>query len=217
MPSYIELDKQASFPASSNSGKVILGINNSNQLQATNSSGQSIGVTGLPYQVYTALLTQSGGDDPLSIDSGLLTIGVTYMINNPSVESDFTNVGAPNNDSGTYFVATGTTPNGWGTDTSILLYNNGAPVVTVLENTIGNIWFTFNSDGQYAVNSNGLFTTNKTFVIIGSAAESALNFAYVTVVPSTDSMMTIDSVNTSALAPLNDELFNTSFEIRIYN
>jgi hypothetical protein len=115
------------------------------------------------YQVYTALLTQFGGDDPLSIDSGLLTIGVTYMINNPSVESDFTNVGAPNNLSGTYFVATGTTPNNWGTDTNILTYNTGAPVVTVLENTIGNVWWTYVLVGLYYANS-GLFTFNKTYV-----------------------------------------------------
>ena len=34
-----------------------------------------------PYQVYTALLTQSGGDAPTSIYSGELIIGATYSIN----------------------------------------------------------------------------------------------------------------------------------------
>lgn len=105
-----------------------------------------------PYKVYTAQLTQGGGDDPLDIDSGLLTIGVTYMINNPSIESDFTNVGAPNNLSGTYFVATGTTPNNWGTGTNILTYNTGAPVANVVENTTGlNLYYGYNGVGDYRI------------------------------------------------------------------
>jgi len=32
-----------------------------------------------PYKVFSALLTQSEGDNPLSINSGTLTIGVTYI------------------------------------------------------------------------------------------------------------------------------------------
>jgi len=115
-----------------------------------------------PYKVYTALLTQSGGDDYQSITSGDLTIGVTYQIKSNSGQPwDFTNVGAPNNDLGTYFVATGTIPNEWGAGE--LEYNTGAPVVTVLENTIGDIWFEYGAIGYYVINSNSLFTTNKTF------------------------------------------------------
>lgn len=112
------------------------------------------------YKVYTALLTQSGNDNPDSITSGLLTIGVTYRIIDAG--GDFTNVGAPNNDTDTYFVATGTTPSNWGT--ASLIFNTGAPVVTVLENTIGNIWWTYEGTGTYAANSNSLFTDNKTWV-----------------------------------------------------
>jgi hypothetical protein len=117
------------------------------------------------YKVYTALLTQSGGDDPQDIFSGNLTVGVTYQIFDDGGASgyDFTNVGAPNNDLYTFFVATGTTPNSWGTNTG-LSYNTGAPVVTVLENTIGNIWWTYDGTGTYPANSNGLFTDNKTWV-----------------------------------------------------
>ena len=91
-----------------------------------------------PYKVYTALLTQSGGDNDTGVTGGDLTIGVTYKINVDDIDADFTNVGAPNNNLDTYFVATGTTPNSWGTNGS-LRFNTGAPVVTVLENTIGNI------------------------------------------------------------------------------
>jgi hypothetical protein len=41
MPSYIELDKQASFPASSDVGKLIFGVNTSNQAALTDVSGNT--------------------------------------------------------------------------------------------------------------------------------------------------------------------------------
>jgi hypothetical protein len=127
-----------------------------------------------PYKVYTALLTQSGGDSLEEISSGELEIGVTYQINQPKGENpkigDFTNVGAPNNNNGTYFVATGTTPNQWG-DT-LLTYNTGAPVVTVLENTIGNIWFTYEGIANYVMNSNGLLPNYKTWGIADSVRDT---------------------------------------------
>ncbi|MEY3499974.1 MAG: hypothetical protein RL308_1643, partial [Bacteroidota bacterium] len=47
------------------------------------------------YKVYTALLTQSGGNTIDSIDTGTITIGFTYRIANLSPGMDFTNVGAP--------------------------------------------------------------------------------------------------------------------------
>ena len=99
------------------------------------------------YKVYTALLTQSGGDDPQYIQSGGLDIGVTYYIDDNAGSPDFTNVGAPNNNVGTYFVATGTTPASWGE--AGLSYNSGAPVATVLENTLGNVYWTVVTDGIY--------------------------------------------------------------------
>ena len=108
----------------------------------------------LPYKSYVALLTQSGGDNVEGISGTPLTIGRTYRIDTsdaPSGNWDFTNVGAPNNDIGTYFIATGTTANNWGTNI-VLGYNTGAPVVTVLENTIGNIWFTYTDVGRYEIN-----------------------------------------------------------------
>jgi len=110
------------------------------------------------YKVYTALLTQSGGDDPLIIYEGDLTIGVTYSIDATlGPEYDFSNVGGPKYPENFPFVATGTTPNNWGAE---LLYNTGAPVVTVLENTIGNVWFTYVDIGVYKCLSNGLFNSS---------------------------------------------------------
>ena len=121
------------------------------------------------YKVYTALLTQSGGSLTEAIGSGELEVGVTYYISliEDEAPGDFMNVGAPNNEVGTYFVATGVEPNSWGKTT--LEYNAGAPVATVLENTIGDIWCKYNGVGQYAIISNDLFTENKTTVITSPA------------------------------------------------
>jgi hypothetical protein len=116
------------------------------------------------YKVYTALLTQSGGDDPLTLSSGAVTKGVTYYITDGS-DGDFSNVGAPSNDDSTWFVAINDeVPNNYGS--ALLRYNTGAPVVTVLENTIGDIWFTYDGVGYYNVNSNNLFINNKTISLV---------------------------------------------------
>jgi hypothetical protein len=166
-----------------------------------------------PYKVYTALVTQSGGDNPLSIDTGSLTIGVTYYINNNSPGMDFTNVGAPNNIAGesTYFVATGTTPASWGsnedTGNGTLNYNTGAPVVTVLQNTIGNVWFTYFGSGNYLINSNGLFTVNKTFtqnIVLTSGPDFLFFYPSINI---------IELLTTAG----DNGLFNTPIEIRVYN
>ena len=135
----------------------------------TNCTTTTTTTTAPAYRVFTALLTQSGGDSPANANyenQVPLVIGQSYFIddNLPIVDggTDFTNVGAANNDYGTWFIATGTTPI-WGVNNGFLTYNEGAPVATVLENTIGNIWFTYTGVGNYGVNSNGLFTLNKTW------------------------------------------------------
>jgi hypothetical protein len=176
-----------------------------------------------PYKVYTALLTQSGGDDPLSIQSGILTVGVTYFLDDNSGYPDFTNVGAPNNNSGTYFVATGTIPNSWGQST--LLYNSGAPVVTVLENTIGNIWFTYVGVGIYAINANNLFTSNKTYFVMQNPTDGDMTSFYLpsqtTIV--NDSTLYFNSGVLSvtplpvSITNVNNIVSNTPIEIRVYN
>lgn len=113
------------------------------------------------YKVYTALLTQTGETDSQTLSSGAVTKGVTYQINGSS-GGNFSNVGAPNNNNGTFFVATTNgVPNDY--ESAGLLYDNGAPVATVLENTIGDVWFTYDSAGNYGINSDGLFTLDKTY------------------------------------------------------
>ncbi len=175
------------------------------------------------YKVYTALVTQSGGDDPMTIDAGTLTIGVTYYIQEDSPGMDFTNVGAPNNIAGesTYFVATGTTPASWGsnedTGNGTLAYNAGAPTVTVLENTIGNIWFTYSDVGKYYIYSNDLFTSGKMYLSI----IPLVNYDSGASTPSF--LFNRQDVNellftTSDQGDLtNDKLSMTPIEIRVYN
>jgi hypothetical protein len=174
------------------------------------------------YKVYTALLTQRGGDGMTSIGAGDLTIGVTYqIIDNAGSGWDFTNVGAPNNDIDTYFVATGTTPNSWGIDGQ-LDYNTGAPVVTVLENTIGNVWFTYDDLGNYAARSSNLFLDNKTTVSLSpnSYIESPTDIHSIDVLWRDGFEDTIN-ISTYFNYELADEQLNYGgnafIEIRVYN
>jgi hypothetical protein len=171
--------------------------------------------TGPAYKVYTALLTQSGGSNGQTIGLPPLTIGVTYTILSASPNDDWTNVGAPNNEIGTSFVATGTTPNYF--DGGELEYNTGAPVVTVLENTIGNIWFTYTSPGIYSVNSNNLFIENKTTIDIdtfgqdGNAAGEAFISTNTLFIPSNFNILTTKGSNSDNI------LLKNRLEIRVYN
>jgi hypothetical protein len=173
------------------------------------------------YKVYTALLTQNGGDDPNIplVNGDALTIGVTYFMDE-IIEGDFLNVGAPNNNAGTYFVATGTTPTAWGEST--LTYNTGAPVATVLENTIGNIWFTYVVDGIYTLNSNGLFTLGKSFSPNNQTV--CYNYGDLTynLLIENDNVQSINSIrifnnDPITLNPDNNYLSNKLIEIRVYN
>jgi len=167
-----------------------------------------------PYQVFTALLTQSGVSDPLSTSSGgePIILGQTYQItDNGGSGWDFTNIGSPNNDIGTYFIATGTTPNSWGVDGQ-LDYNQGAPVATVLENTIGNIWFTYNDVGQYDLNSDGLFVENKVIC-------SFLNI-FPTVMAYNENILVNferNDINSLVLRGADNYLSGIPIEIRVYN
>jgi hypothetical protein len=176
------------------------------------------------YKVYTALLTQSGGDNAVGLNSGSLTIGTTYFINDIQVGMDFTNVGAPNNNVGTYFVATGTTPNSWGVDigAGVLIYDTGAPVVTVLENTIGNVWFTYDGVGYYNVNSNNLFINNKTISLVSpnNYFESPSDiYNYDVLVPfyNENQVSILSYYNYSPADSIINNIGKLFIEIRVYN
>jgi hypothetical protein len=119
-----------------------------------------------PYKAFSCLLTQKQNPSEETLVQDPLTIGVTYrIVNDPEgVVGDFTNVGAPNNEDGTYFIATGEDPNSWGD--SVLEWNMGVPVVQVLENDLGHVWFEFIGSGEFnIVSGNGSFTPGKTAFI----------------------------------------------------
>lgn len=178
------------------------------------------------YKVFTALLTQSGGDSPAVanyINQVTLIIGQSYeiTINNTIANggSDFTNVGASNNEVGTWFIATGENPI-WGDSYGELTYNDAAPVATVLENTIGNVWFTYGDVGNYYLNSNGLFTSNKTTTAFmpNQYIESPSDLYNFNGFPLGSSIVAINSyANYNSQNNLYGGYASNSIEIRVYN
>ena len=136
MPSYIELDKQSTFPASSSIGKSILGIGSNNLLQITDNNGSSTNVAGNAIKTYVAKLIQV---DTTALYSGLLKIGEQYKITS-YLGDDFSNVAnvisGIINENDCIFIATGTTPSYWGSSTEITPLGN--PIqYSLLANTLG--------------------------------------------------------------------------------
>ena len=171
------------------------------------------------YKVFTATLIQVGGDSPNLVIDLPLTVGVTYEIVDTDGDTvDFTNVGAPNNNVGTFFIATGNTPNSWG-DNSLgeLQYNEGAPVANVLENTIGDVWFDYRDVGHYGLESTDLFIESKTIGIAATPFYSNPTIpGLCTLAVSGENVIRI---YTTTLKPeLADDYLNETFiEIRVYN
>ena len=174
-----------------------------------------------PYKVFTALVSQTGASDSQTLTSGELTYGRTYYISATDGGTvDFTNVGAPNNNEGTSFIATATAnPNSWGENgNGSLSFNTGAPVVTVLENTIGNIWFEYNDPGNYIMSSNSLFTENKTVSLNDQTRciDSSNNTYNLYVTANSANTIYLDTLNDEFDAA-NDRLTSKPIEIRVYN
>lgn len=167
------------------------------------------------YKVYTALLTQSGGDNVASVsgEGGTVNIGTTYLINENPDNYDLTIYGAPNNNVGTYFVSNQTSILNY-TDSLQLAYNEGAPVVTVLENTIGNIWFIYRGDGSYGIkNSEFLFSDSKT-VAFNSVSSDPGNPTFVNIQVGDENELAL--TNFYDAGPING-IGLISIEIRVYN
>jgi hypothetical protein len=99
-----------------------------------------------------------------------------------------------------------------------------APTAIELENTLGDISFTYGNIGNYFLNSSGLFTINKTTVIIGSGIEgvgngnltSAVNISVDNILIST-TVISIPTEGVPELINTNGLLYNTLIEIRVYN
>ncbi len=87
-----------------------------------------------------------------------------------------------------------------------------APVATVLENTIGSLNLSYIGVGYYEINSNSLFTSDKTFFLYNGVIDGTIQ---ITLNQTDESVLRI---LTSENNILQDELmFNTPIEIRVYN
>lgn len=174
-----------------------------------------VGDTVRPYKVFTALLTQSGGDNPDQEVDGVQTIikGVTYQIINVAEGDDLTKIGAPNNNLGTKFIASRDAI-GEFNGATILFYNTGAPVATVLENTIGNIWFSYDDTGQYGINLADTFIEEKTFILTPS---SGYDSAVLQGGGGDPYSIYRFSDNKCVILTSNGSLNKTPIEIRVYN
>jgi hypothetical protein len=87
----------------------------------------------------------------------------------------------------------------------------------VLENTIGDIWFTYSAVGTYYCYSNGLFTELKTTLSIGNIRDDD---GYASVANIGLDVLTINNftIITSPFQSNTDgKLLNTPIEIRVYN
>ena len=156
MPSYIELDKQGSFPAASNVGKTILGINSNGTLQLTNSNGASTNVSGEAIKKYVAKLQEVGAE---ILYSGLLKVGEIYHLTDYQGD-DFSNVAyiisGIIDETGCIFVATGTTPTNWTNGSELINDENPyaiSPLVVNLGYTKPVFWSNaYGLAGQYFLN-----------------------------------------------------------------
>lgn len=186
-----------------------------------NLSGQTITNEPIlrPYKVYTALLTQSGNGTSTQT-TGPLIIGTRYIITTYVSDDDFTSVanvisGTINTD-GCEFIAIGTTPDNYINGST--LTDTGAPVATVLENTIGDIQFIYGGTGTYVVTSFSLFTLNKTNIFLGQVADNSdtANPGFSSIVLQDSSNILIRTYDSSRSIS-NDGLIITPIEIRVYN
>ena len=92
----------------------------------------------------------------------------------------------------------------------------GAPVATVLENTIGNIVWARSATGLYTGTLTGAFTVNKTYTVIYNNDFSAINVnnLKVNLVVASADGLNLYTVFAGALA--DGRLSNNPIEIRVY-
>lgn len=171
-----------------------------------------------PYKVFTALTLQSGDSSKLNLSVGSsFEIGRTYIIASYVAGDDFTNIGATQNATGSVFIATGATPSVWNEKSSTIEYITGAPVVNILENTLGHVWFEYITTGQYSLKSNQLFTDNKTTITIGSEGYSGDYNRIINISreDSNSSQIFIEAYSDTTLS--DGLLYYTTIEVKVYN
>jgi hypothetical protein len=89
-----------------------------------------------------------------------------------------------------------------------------APSVTILENTLGDVTFSYVAVGRYELITDGLLTLNKTFALITNSNRGT-NSVYQTSVNAL--RLACRDLTVTGNAYMDDALDNTSIEIRVYN
>jgi hypothetical protein len=93
--------------------------------------------------------------------------------------------------------------------------NGNDPTAIVLENTLGPITYQYSTVGRYSILSSSLFTTDKTFILIGNSVNlnpgELVNFGI-----GGDSSITLWSLDNTG-SQSDDILLNTPIEIRVYD
>ena len=99
--------------------------------------------------------------------------------------------------------------------TALITQSGGVdPTVEILENTIGNIVWTYSSVGFYKGILIGRFTDNKTWVSISPVI---ITPTLDTATAEIDGIFRLDSDTIIILTRGDDKLLNTSIEIRVYS
>lgn len=154
----------------------------------------TIADAGIGYEVGDVVTIGSGGYDA--------TFEITAILSD-----NFSNVGYV---SSAVFTATGITPTYWGNSTVVVDADASAPIATIMENSIGDIEWTYQSLGRYRAELAGVFTSGKTFVMLQQGESSQA--------PSLGaSVLNTDYVEISNYALADDSFINTAVEIRVYN
>ncbi len=132
---------------------------------------------------------------------------------------DFTNLGAPNNDEGTKFLATGTTPSSW-LNKSTLNFNSATPIIKILQNTIDRVYLENSGvTGSWVLASDHSFDPEKTFCQFNPLGDDGSTPKIGLVSVSTDNKIMINQFNPdgSPADTLGDgEFMFGTLEIRVY-
>ena len=167
----------------------------------------------LGYSVYIALLTEIA---PNTSISGSLVPGETYTIDTYNPTDDFSNVATvisgTINTTGCIFLATGDIPADWSNGSA--LTNSGAPVATVLQNTMGGdvVWSYIGLGAYQATLPMGAGSNNQnTVTFINQTFFDGIT-AIQTLASDGIRVYTADFMNVG----LDSRLSVTSIEIRVY-
>ena len=99
---------------------------------------------------------------------------------------------------------------------SVLLSQTGTnppEVIEILENTLGEITYGFEDDGNYNIFSDGLFTENKTTITVGTQNNSGYNISFLTGYGNSNQLYLLCY---NGGTPSNNVIDNIFLEIRVY-